>query len=133
MEVKNCKSCGRLFNYVSGPFICANCQQKLEDKFQEVKQYLNENPGVSVNQLAEAKEVSVKQIKQWIREERLSLSQASADGVTCEHCGVPICSGRFCDNCKAALQNTLSGAIDKPKAPEPKKRERDGNKMRFLQ
>lgn len=133
MEVRNCKSCGRLFNYMSGPGICANCQRKLEEKFQEVKAYLDENPNSSVNQVSEAMDVSVKQIKQWIKEERLSLSQPSPDGIVCEHCGTPICSGRFCDKCKAKMQNTLSSAIEKPKAPEPKKRERDGNRMRFLQ
>ena len=133
MEVKYCKSCGRLFNYIGGPSICANCQKKLEDKFQEVWQYLNDNPNSSVNQVAEAMDVSVKQIKQWIREERLSLTQPSPDGVTCERCGMPICSGRFCDKCKVSLQNTLSSAIDKPKTPEVKKRVRDGDKMRFLQ
>ena len=109
MDVKNCKSCGRLFNYMSGPVMCPNCQQ-----------------------VAEAMDVSVKQIKQWIREERLALSQPSADGILCEHCGTPICSGRFCDKCKVTMQNTLSSALDKPKEPEIKKRERDGNKMRFL-
>ena len=133
MEVKNCKGCGRLFNYMSGPPLCANCQRKLEEKFQEVKEYLEENPNSSVNQVSEAMDVSVKQIKQWIREERLSLSQPSGDGVLCEHCGTPICSGRFCDKCKVDMQNSFSSAIEKPKAPEPKKRARDGNKMRFLQ
>lgn len=133
MEVKNCKSCGRLFNYIGGSNLCASCQKKLEDKFQEVRQYLEDNPNSSVNQVAEKMDVSVKQIKQWIREERLSLSQPSADGVTCEHCGVPICSGRFCEKCKVNMQNTFSSAIDKPKTPEIKKKERDGNKMRFLQ
>lgn len=133
MDVKNCKTCGRLFNYMGGPTICPSCHKKIEDKFQEVKQYLEEKPNASVNQVAEENDVTVKQIKQWIREERLSLSEASVDGVLCEHCGVPICSGRFCDKCKAAMQNTLSNALDKPKKTEPKKLERDGNKMRFLQ
>lgn len=134
MDVKNCKSCGRLFNYMgSGPSICPACQRKLEEKFQQVKTYLGENPHSSVSQVADDNDVSVKQIKQWIREERLSLSNATIDGVLCEHCGVPICSGRFCDKCKASMQNTLSSVLDKPKAQEAKKQERDGNRMRFLQ
>lgn len=132
MEVRNCRSCGRLFNDMGGPPICQACRKKLEDKFQEVKAYLREHPDSSVSQVAEDNDVSVKQIKQWIREERLTLSQATEDGITCEHCGVPICSGRFCDKCKVQMQNTLAGAIDKPKEAEIKKAERDGNRMRFL-
>ena len=111
MDVKNCKSCGRLFNYMSGPVMCPNCQRKLEEKFQQVKQYLDENPNSSVNQVAEAMDVSVKQIKQWIREERLALSQPSADGILCEHCGTPICSGRFCDKCKVMETKCVSYKI----------------------
>ena len=36
MEVKNCKKCRRLFNYISGPSICPQCREELEKKFQEV-------------------------------------------------------------------------------------------------
>ena len=69
MEVKNCKGCGRLFNYMGGAPLCDGCRKKFEQKFQEVKQYLDENPNASVNQVSEDNDVSVKQIKQWIREE----------------------------------------------------------------
>ena len=134
MDVKNCKSCGRLFNYMSGPVMCPNCQRKLEEKFQQVKQYLDENPNSSVNQVAEAMDVSVKQIKQWVKEERLILSEASLDGVLCEHCGRPITSGRFCDKCKAAMANNLRSALNRPRPMQQRSGgERDeGDKMRFL-
>lgn len=44
MEVRNCRSCGRLFNYMGGAPLCPACQKKLEEKFQEVKAFLEENP-----------------------------------------------------------------------------------------
>ena len=78
MEVRNCRSCGRLFNYMGGAPLCPACQKKLEEKFQEVKAFLEENPNSSVETVAEELDVSVKQIRQWIREERLSLSVAGA-------------------------------------------------------
>lgn len=133
MEVLSCKGCGRLYNYMGGPKLCPACQKKLEDKFQEVKQYLNENPNASISEVSEKLEVSVKQIKQWVREERLAFSEACADGILCEHCGVPIRTGRFCDKCKNQMANSLAATLDKPKSEEPVKRERDGNRMRFLQ
>ena len=71
MEVRNCRSCGRLFNYMGGAPLCPACQKKLEEKFQEVKAFLEENPNSSVETVAEELDVSVKQIRQWIREERL--------------------------------------------------------------
>lgn len=133
MEVRNCKGCGRLFNYMSGAPLCEVCRKELEEKFQEVKAYLEESPHATIAQVSEAMDVSTRQIKQWIREERLSLSTAGADGIVCEQCGAPICTGRFCDKCRVNMANTFAGALDKPKMPEIKKRERDGNRMRFLQ
>ncbi|MGN0348888.1 MAG: flagellar protein [Roseburia sp.] len=133
MEVMSCKGCGRLFNFVGGTPLCEACKRKLEEKFQEVKQYLRDNPGATIAQVSEEMDVAVKQIKQWIREERLTLSDATVDGIVCEHCGVPIKTGRFCDKCKIDLTNTFASAIDKPKVSQPVQRERDGNRMRFLQ
>lgn len=133
MEVRNCKGCGRLFNYMGGAPLCQMCKKKLEDKFQEVKAYLEEHQNATVHQVAEDMDVSVKQVRQWVKEERLSLSVAGADGIVCEQCGAPISTGRFCDKCKAKMVNNLTGALDKPKEPEIKKKERDGNRMRFLQ
>lgn len=134
MEVMSCKSCGRLFNYMGGMPICDACKRKLEEKFQDVKRYLDEHPGASVSQVSEDMDVSAKQIKQWIKEERLYLSDATVDGITCEHCGQPIRTGRFCDKCKAAMSNSFANAIAKPKEPDDKKKEqREGNRMRFLQ
>lgn len=133
MDVRNCKSCGRLFNHMGGQPICSRCLKKLDEKFQEVKSYLEEHPIASVREVSDENDVSVKQIKQWIREERLYFSEPGADGITCEHCGVPIRSGRFCDKCKLAMANSFGGAIKSQPAEEPKKQQRDGNKMRFLQ
>ena len=36
MEVRNCKGCGRLFNYIGGVPLCGDCKAKLEDKFVDV-------------------------------------------------------------------------------------------------
>lgn len=133
MQVANCKGCGRLFNVMGSEKICPNCQKKLEDKFDEVKKFIEDNPNSSVEVVAKETEVSMKQIRKWIREERLTLSEASEIGIECESCGKLIKTGRFCDECKANLTNTLGGMIKKPKEPEVKKTVRDGNRMRFLQ
>ena len=133
MDVKNCKGCNRLFQYIGGPILCPSCREELENKFQEVKEYIYNNKGASIAQVSEETGVSPKQIKQWIREDRLVLSEATADGITCEHCGIPICSGRFCDKCKTKMANELGAAIRRPTAPSAdRKTEKTGNKMRFL-
>ncbi len=132
MEVKNCKGCGRIFNYMQGPPLCPACVANLEDKFQQVKDYLRENPKAQMNQIAEDNKVSIKQIKQWVREERLTFTEESQITVDCENCGAPILTGRFCDRCRMNLQNELSGAIKRPKKIEPQKSARQRERMRFL-
>lgn len=54
MNVRNCRKCGRVFNYVVGPVICQQCKEELEKKFQEVKNYVRENPGANIMEASEA-------------------------------------------------------------------------------
>ena len=51
MNVRNCRNCGRIFNYVAGVAICPACREKLEQKFQEVKDYIREHKGVGINEV----------------------------------------------------------------------------------
>ena len=36
MDVRNCKTCGRLFNYMGGAPLCPECKAALEKKFEDV-------------------------------------------------------------------------------------------------
>ncbi len=133
MDLRNCKRCGKMFNYVTGPVVCPACNEKSEEDFQKVKQYIEEHPGTSVAVTAEECEVEVAQIRQWLKDERLTFTSAEGSDLTCEKCGTPILSGRFCDKCKAEVTRGFTDAIKKPDAPKPvKKDEPTGNKMRFL-
>lgn len=133
MDVRNCKMCGRLFNVLNNERICPACQKKLEDKFHEVKEYLEEHPGASVEQTATDNDISTKQIRQWVREERLILSTATEAGIVCEKCGKPIRTGRFCERCKERMANEFQNAYQKP---EPKMEDlrstRGRDRMRYL-
>lgn len=133
MEVRNCRSCGKLFNY-TGRGICPSCVRKLEDKFVDVKEYIRNNPNASIAEVSEENEVSINQIKNWIREERLILSKESNIGVECERCGKLIRTGRICEACKKKVTNDLEGVSKANKKPEPEKKIQSSkeNKMRFL-
>lgn len=133
MNVRNCKRCRRLFNYISGNPVCPACREELENKFQEVKKYIQENKNCSVQQVSEACDIEETQIRQWVREERLEFGTGSVSGMVCEACGTSILSGRFCDKCKAAMISGLQAAGRRPEAPKPQQSKRtEGNKMRFL-
>lgn len=135
MEVRNCKQCGKMFNYLGGVPLCPVCKDKLEDKFIEVREYVRDNPGATMQMVSEENDVSIQQIRQWIREERLEFSKDSPVGIECEVCGTSIRTGRFCEACKKTVTDNFRKSIAPTPSfePEKKKRMRDSDKMRFLQ
>ena len=136
MQVKNCRKCGRLFNYVAGPGICPNCLQAIEDKFQEVKKYIQQHGKADMKQICEDCEVDTAQLQQWIRQERLQFSDDSPIKVSCEMCGKMISGGRFCHECKDKMARQLNSAMGlsgvMTETPDEVKKVRSSNRMRFL-
>lgn len=137
MNVMNCRSCGRLFNAMSNERVCPACRAKLDEKFDQVKEYLREHTAASVEEVSRENEVSVKQIKQWIREERLAFSEGSLEGIECENCGKLIRTGRFCEACKNKMASNLMSAYSSKQAPTPapsapRRSGSDRDRMRYL-
>lgn len=134
MEVRNCKGCGRLFNYLSGPPLCATCAQALDLKFEVVKEYVYDHPRVGMQEVSEELEVPISQIKQWIREERLAFAEDSMIGLECESCGATIKTGRYCKACKDKLSKGLSNLYpnEKPQTTQRSKDPKENPRMRFL-
>jgi len=134
MEVKTCKNCRRLFNYLTGPMLCAACKEKLEDDFVDVKEYIRKNPGCTMQSVADECEVSIAQLKEWVREERLQFSTSVGTGITCDKCGSPIPTGRFCEFCKKEMAQNLARGLTpaaSKEAPAPASSS-DKKGMRFV-
>lgn len=136
MEVRNCRQCGCLYNYIGGTYrnLCPNCIRLLEDKFDNVKAYIEDNRTATINEVSIECEVSVRQIEQWVREERLCFSDDSPVGIACECCGKTIKTGRYCDSCKNGMINQLGnmyGTIDNSEEIRKKNRS-DSARMRYL-
>ncbi|MGN0154382.1 MAG: flagellar protein [Lachnospiraceae bacterium] len=131
MEVRTCRQCKRIFNYLNGPSICPGCKAKLEEKFQQVKEYVRDNPTEGITEVAAANDVSANQIRRWIREERLSFSADSGVGIDCESCGAMILSGRLCQKCKDRLLGKVDDMYRSDESVVAKKH-REAARMRFL-
>lgn len=125
MDVKVCKNCKRLFNYIYGPELCPECTKLVYDNknnpnkesvhvtinpnvndaeinFDQVRDYIMSNPRATVSQIAEANNIKPAMLFEWIREDRLEFSDDSAYAwFECEKCGAKIRSGRFCNRCKS--------------------------------
>ena len=135
MDVRNCRRCRKIFNYSMGPIYCMQCRQAMEEEFQVVKKYVQDNPGSDIRMVSEACDIDPAQIKQWVREERLYFTEGSNTGISCEHCGMMIQTGRFCERCKAEMSNSFRAAIRPAAAapaPQKAKHRAESNKMRFL-
>ncbi len=132
-NIESCQKCRRFFNYIGGDKLCPACKEEMEKEFQKVKEFIREHKGCNMVEVAELCEVSEKQIKEWIRQERLILTEPMGD-ITCEKCGAPILSGRFCAKCRAEMVGELNSAFKKEaSAPAPAKPESDHkDRMRFL-
>jgi len=134
LNAQACKRCGKLFNYVTGDKLCPICREEMEKKFQEVKQYINENKGASMTEVAEACDVQSTWIQKWLREERLQLTEDSAISLGCESCGAPIRSGRLCNECADKFRAAAGNYIRSNRQNTDSNLHSSGSaRMRFLQ
>ncbi len=138
MNVRNCRKCGKMFNYLSGMPICPACKELMEEKFQEVKEYIREHKGVGINEVADACDVEPAQITAWLHDDRLEVTEDSAIMLTCEGCGAQIRSGKYCDRCRNNMGNAfgqMTRDYNAKKAAEfaaANKNDKDSPRMRFL-
>jgi len=116
MDIRNCRSCGKMFNYITGEPVCPNCKEAMEQKFQEVKKFVQENRVATLNEICEKCDVDVKMVRKWVREERLFFADDSPVKINCEMCGTQISTGRFCDKCRKNAANNFDSVVAKAAA-----------------
>jgi len=117
MKVKQCRMCGKLFQSLGNP-ICPECVDLMDQQFREVRDYLYRHPNADIAEIVKETGVSERSILQFLREERLSLMNTSANvGIRCEQCGKPISSGKLCVDCKERLSKMFESKLE-PKASE---------------
>ena len=103
-DVRNCRKCGKIYNYIGGSPICPVCKQGEEDDFQKVKEYLYENPGANITQVSIELDIGVEKIKRFLKDGRLEITGDDGNMILeCENCGKSIKSGRFCETCERDL------------------------------
>ncbi|ODM27318.1 MerR family transcriptional regulator [Clostridium sp. Bc-iso-3] len=112
-DVRNCRRCGRLFNYIGGRPICHDCKRQDDEEFKKVKEYLYEHPKASIIEVSNALEISVPKIKGYLREGRLEIVGGDGNVVLeCERCGKSINTGRFCNECSRELTDGLKSTTE---------------------
>ena len=103
-DVRNCRKCGKIFNFIGGLPICPICKQLDEDDFQRIKEYLYKNPGAGANIVSTELDISIEKIKRFLKDGRLEITGDEGNMILdCENCGKSIKSGRLCSDCERDL------------------------------
>ena len=66
MEVKVCRGCKKIFQYIAGPELCPKCKQSEEEMFQKVKEYLRKHPGANMYEVNQDTGVSATLIDKFL-------------------------------------------------------------------
>lgn len=112
-DIRNCRKCGRIYNYIGGAPICPVCREEDEKDYKRVKEYLYDNPKATMSQVSMDLDVSVEQVKRYLREGRLEIVGDEGNlFLECESCGKAIRSGRFCAECERSLSRELSSTAN---------------------
>lgn len=111
MNFQNCPKCGKLFNSTAS-YVCDECRKKEEEKFEEVRLFVKENPDVSISTISKETKVSVGKILGYVRDGRIEISMGSEDALTCEKCGKGIVTGRFCVSCANRISEDVMSHLN---------------------
>ncbi|MGL4362143.1 MAG: hypothetical protein ACRCSG_02555 [Cellulosilyticaceae bacterium] len=131
MEIKVCKRCKKMFQYIAGRTICPACIKNEEDIFIKVKEYLRENRGADMNTVCEETGATTAMIQMFLREGRLEVATGSPLSMNCEHCGETISKGRYCEKCQKELQDSFS-KVASTMAKKDDEKVIKKNRMHFL-
>lgn len=121
-DVRVCSRCDGLFMSRAHTDVCNKCQAIENYQYIQIKDYLATSPDASMHDIYENCHVDRYMIEYLLREERISLSEASSDSLDCMKCGIKVKKGKYCKECLATITNSLQGAYHDIK--EHKKRDK---------
>ena len=119
MDIRNCKRCGKVFNYI-GVSVCAECVQKEQEDFEKVREYLFNHPNSTTIEVTNATGVDPKVISRLLKDGRIladNIKLSDGDELKCEKCGQPIYKGRFCEKCVGEMKDEFQKAASPSPSP----------------
>jgi uncharacterized protein len=117
MDIRNCKRCGKVFNFI-GFAVCSECAKQEQEDFEIVREYLFSHPNSTTIEVTNATGIDPKVISRLVKEGRLlvdNIQITDGEEFKCEKCGQAIFKGRFCEKCagemKSEFQKVASPAL----------------------
>ena len=106
MPVSNCAKCKRVFSRTHSP-LCPACQQAAFSQVSHVYRFVQGNPQMTLEEIAENCTVSVKELEKMLSEGKLGTA-ASKIIYHCQRCSVTLSvvmrRGRFCPECAEKIE-----------------------------
>ena len=108
-ELRNCPSCGGVFNYTGVRDVCHKCGQIEEEKYEIVYRFLRmrENRAATIERIVEATGVEEELLHKWVRKKRLHPALFPNLGYPCDNCGRLTKQGKLCIQCVNGLKEDL--------------------------
>lgn len=123
MSIRNCKRCGKIYQYDGVHKICNNCRIQSEKDFEKVRKYLKENPNSNINVVSEKTGVEKKIIIEFIKNDRLIAEDLEIDvTLKCQRCGTEIKHGKYCDKCISDMKDEIESVTKKKEKSNKRKR-----------
>ncbi len=125
-NIRNCKECGKIFQYDGISKLCYQCRKDDDDNYKKVREYIYEHPKASIGVVSEETDVPDDTILRYLREGRLELSGDSTGLVLdCERCGKAIRTGQYCNDCANVIEKGLRSGFEIPSKEKIQKTGRD--------
>lgn len=100
MDLVRCTLCQGLFYGSKEHLSCPKCAVKELDLLERARLFLDSTADPTIDDLS-AQGIPLKMLQYWVRNKKLVHPNLKTN---CDHCGVPITSGRLCSNCQFTLK-----------------------------
>lgn len=110
MPLSACPRCEKVFNKGKGEsVVCPECLPSENEDYENVREYLQSNPTVSAESLAEEVGIELTCILRFLEDGRIETTAANKS-VMCGRCGAPAISlsKRLCESCLQRLNSEIN-------------------------
>lgn len=122
MPLSNCPRCKKMFNKTGEVLVCSSCTDAELSEYEKVREALEKEPGLSMEDAAKTAEVSLAVVQRMLKEGALASSNP-IDKVVCGRCGQkPAISAakKLCEICLDKLNLEVAQATAAIKLAEKK-------------
>lgn len=106
VTIDNCLRCGQIYkkNFRG---LCKNCMDSIDSELQRVVSFLKRHPNITIEELSDNVEVSIKRITKFIKENKILIYDYPNLKYKCIMCVNQIRKREICDNCSQRVNREI--------------------------